>query len=147
MAAARRGDFDEAASRLTRVNRERPTGRADDDEMGQEFAAISFVLAEDGERELAAKAAVRALAALGRVQGREGRREAIWAGLIEARIHELVLRDSARARRAYEQVSRRDPENTAASEGRARLDLAEAATEEKLKEQLLLEEAEKASGE
>jgi hypothetical protein len=135
LALARAGDFVSVQRRVATSVEDRRSRRSLDVDLADELAAVSFNLDETGDAEAALRISELAREALTRVKQAGQGDEAIWANFVEATLWERVYRDPTKARAAYKNVLKLDPENQAARDALARLDLADAITAEKIKEQ------------
>lgn len=135
MEAARAGDLAGMQQRLVTAVAALGSARAADVELAEELAGVSFNLEETGDWDPARQVSQLAREALERLQQGRDDEVAVRAGLIEAALWERVDYDRESARAAYQRVLQRAPENEEARDGLARLDLFDAMTAEKIKEQ------------
>jgi hypothetical protein len=135
LAAAQAGDFATVRQRVDAGIANRRSRRTLDIDLADELAAVSFNLDEIGESEAAARVSEQALDILVRLQRSRNPDEVVWATFVEATLWERVHHDATKARAAYGEVLKLDPKNDAAIAALVRLDLGDAITEQKMREQ------------
>jgi hypothetical protein len=112
-------------------------------ETGEEWARISFELREGLDPTHAQAASAQAISVLAGVEAGTSTDYAVWAATLEGNLYERVNHDRTKARAAYVRALQKNPNSQAAAAGVARIDLQDAVTAVKIKEQQVLQQAPK----
>jgi len=110
---------------------------------GEEWARISFELREGLDPTHAQAASAQAISVLAGVEAGTSTDYAVWAATLEGNLYERVNHDRTKARAAYVRALQKNPNSQAAAAGVARIDLQDAVTAVKIKEQQVLQQAPK----
>ena len=138
IAAFLRGDQSAADLAVADAIAARNDAGGTDVSTSEECALLSFALHDLNDHVNAQRLAAASMVALNRREQGNDKFDRLRAALLTAHLHERVLFNDSNARAAYHRALVLDRDNVTAKEGLARLDLAQAVVNEKIKEQQLL---------